>query len=151
MGRTWLSPTRASTGIGRARPLARSVTGWLVRVTDQRSITYSLPRVMEQRSITWIERSNRPTKPRASNQPTPRARPAQATRSTPRCPTDPATPDIAPVPLPPHASSTGEHRFLLYLAPPHHRRAPLPPPPVASPASAPASSAPVPHKMTKKS
>jgi hypothetical protein len=85
-----------------------------------------------------------------------RARPAHVTHPTPRHLTGPVTPDPAhpnpalpdnvPLPLPPHASPVDEHRFLLYLTSPHHWRAPLPPPLVASPANAPASSAP--HRPT---
>jgi hypothetical protein len=77
---------------------------------------------------------------------TPPVRP-RATHPTPLRPTNPATPDpahpnpvspdIAPLPPPSHASPVGEHRFLLCLTLPHHRRAPLPPPLIVSPAQRP--------------
>jgi hypothetical protein len=61
-------------------------------------------------------------------------------------PSDLVSLDLTPLPRLLHASPTDEHRFLLCLALPHHRRAPLPPLSIASPTHAPTSFAPrLPH------
>jgi hypothetical protein len=142
--------------------------GCLVKGRDGRSTTWTHRsiRPTEQgappRSLTPASPHTPPTRP---TDPTPLARhpvacpPVHSTphhpcsrprllhpdRSTPHRP-----PDLTPLHPPSHASPANERLFLLCLAPPHHRWAPLPPPPSASPIGAPASSDPVPHKMTEK-